>query len=372
MEEVSEKTSLSEEKIKEYLKKTPAVLIAVVSAIVTVMSAIIGYAGRLSNVAYLKYWNVDELYATLETKNVAYLAVNSVMWMVAITIANGIAERAVANYYHYSVVERYIQKQIGVCLKIYKSSEKQVVLIEKDFWSNKHATEKDFFLWKKIASIKEDLKLQRQALKELKYENRHNIWRWKKALIIDSVAAEAILFFTAWLSFTAVSLTELASITLLSFLQLALAFFYSYENTKNQRETLRKHSQESVFKKENLRLSERIKKLKKSESEQYEKNRGYFKVDFKSVILLALATIVAVLFVMPLAGFLSAKSQRRFKILLHETTNEMVVFHNEDTYILEEAEINENTITINTAKQRILKTNDIAFEKMTFDTVVKK
>lgn len=69
-------------------------------------------------------------------------------------------------------------------------------------------------------------------------------------------------FFTAWLSFTAVSLTELTSITLLSFLQLALAFFYSYENTKNQRETLRKHSQESVFKKENLRLSERIKKIK--------------------------------------------------------------------------------------------------------------
>ena len=372
MEEVNEKTSLSEEKIKEYLKKTPTVLIAVVSAIVTVMSVIIGYAGRLSNVAYLKYWNVDELYATLETKNVAYLAVNSVMWMVAITIANGIAERAVANYYHYSVVERYIQKQIGVCLKIYKSSEKQVVLIEKDFWSNKHATEKDFFLWKKIASIKEDLKLQRQALKELKYENRHNIWRWKKALIIDSVAAEAILFFTAWLSFTVVSLTELTSITLLSFLQLALAFFYSYENTKNQREALRKHSQESVFAKENLRLSERIKKLKKSESEQYEKNRGHFKVDFKSVILLVLATIVAVLFVMPLAGFLSAKSQRRFKILPHETTNEIVVFHNEDTYILEEAKINENTITINTAKQRILKTNDIAFEKMTFDTVVKK
>lgn len=372
MEEVNEKTSLSEEKIKEYLKKTPAVLIALVSAVVTTMSVIIGYAGRLSNVAYLKYWNVDELYATLETKNVAYLAVNSVMWMVAIIIANGIAERAVANYYHYSVVERYIQKQIGVCLKIYKSSEKQAVLIEKDFWSNKHATEKDFFLWKKIASIKEDLKLQRQALKELKYENLHNIWRWKKALIIDSVAAEAILFFTAWLSFTAVSLTELTSITLLSFLQLALAFFYSYENTKNQRETLRKHSQESVFKKENPRLSERIKKLKKSESEQYEKNRGHFKVDFKSVILLVLATIVAVLFVMPLAGFLSAKSQRRFKILPHETTNEIVVFHNEDTYILEEAEINENTITINTAKQRILKTNDIAFEKMTFDTVVKK
>ena len=43
-----------------------------------------------------------------------------------------------------------------------------------------------------------------------------------------------------------------------------------------------------------------------------------------------------------------------------------------DTYILEEAKIDENTIVIDTSKQRILKTDDISFEKRTFDFVVKK
>lgn len=66
-------------------------------------------------------------------------------------------------------------------------------------------------------------------------------------------------------------------------------------------------------------------------------------------------------------------SQRKHFIFLQmKTKTKLLIFHSEDTYILEKAEINENIITIDTTKQRILKTNDIAFEKMTFDTVVKK
>ncbi len=34
---------------------------------------------------YLKYWNIDELYAALETKNIIYLAVNSIAWVIAVS-----------------------------------------------------------------------------------------------------------------------------------------------------------------------------------------------------------------------------------------------------------------------------------------------
>lgn len=56
----------------------------------------------------------------------------------------------------------------------------------------------------------------------------------------------------------------------------------------------------------------------------------------------------------------------------HPEKNEVVIFCNENFYILEEAEINGNSITINTSNQHILKSDDISLEKMTFDTVVKK
>ena len=68
MENVSENMNSKKDEFKLYLRKNPSILIALVSAAVTIISVIIGYAGRLSNIAYLKYWNIDELYAALETK----------------------------------------------------------------------------------------------------------------------------------------------------------------------------------------------------------------------------------------------------------------------------------------------------------------
>ena len=81
MENVSENMNSKKDEFKLYLRKNPSILIALVSAAVTIISVIISYAGCLSNIAYLKYWNIDELYAALETKNIIYLAVNSIAWL---------------------------------------------------------------------------------------------------------------------------------------------------------------------------------------------------------------------------------------------------------------------------------------------------
>ena len=61
-----------------------------------------------------------------------------------------------------------------------------------------------------------------------------------------------------------------------------------------------------------------------------------------------------------------------FLIVTENEKSEAILFHGGDTYILEEAKIDENTIVIDTSKQRILKTDDISFEKKTFESVVKK
>ena len=112
--------------------------------------------------------------------------------------------------------------------------------------------------------------------------------------------------------------------------------------------------------------------MKQLESEQYEKNQQSFKFDFTSVLLLGIILLLMVLILMPLDGYTTAVSKKTFYIFTNENQNEAIIFHSEDTYILEKAEINEKSITINTSKQRIMKTTDITFEKMTFDTVVKK
>lgn len=48
MENVSENMNSKKDEFKLYLRKNPSILIALVSAAVTIISVIIGYAGRLS------------------------------------------------------------------------------------------------------------------------------------------------------------------------------------------------------------------------------------------------------------------------------------------------------------------------------------
>lgn len=372
MEEVNEKTSLSEEKIKEYLKKTPAVLIALVSACVTVMSVIIGYAGRLSNVAYLKYWNVDELYAALETKNIVYLVVDSIAWIIAVSLTSTIIESAFVKHYHYSTFARYGKRQIRAFLKAHSSRKKQLASIEKMFWNHKKSTAEDFEIWEGIETTQKGLNEQEQLLKSLIKGNRRELWVWRGIFFAHYAAAELILFITMWLSKAAITASENFVAFLLSICSLLVSSILAYWRTRNQRKSISESTDKIIAGKDELDFFEQIEKMKQLESEQYEKNQQSFKFDFTSVLLLGIILLLMVLILMPLDGYTTAVSKKTFYIFTNEGKNEAIIFHSEDTYVLEDAEINENAITINTARQRILKTNDIAFEKMTFDTVVKK
>ena len=52
-----------------YLRKNPSLIIAVVSAIVTLTSAIMSFSCRLATVTFLRYWNIDTLYAAYNVPN---------------------------------------------------------------------------------------------------------------------------------------------------------------------------------------------------------------------------------------------------------------------------------------------------------------
>lgn len=372
MENVSENMNSKKDEFKLYLRKNPSILIALVSAAVTIISVIIGYAGRLSNIAYLKYWNIDELYAALETKNIIYLVVNSIAWVIAVSFTSTIIESAFVKHYHYSIFARYAKKQIKAFLKAYSARKKQLASIEKMFWNHKKSTAEDFEIWEGIETTQKGLNEQEQLLKTLIKGNRRELWVWRGILFVHYAAAELILFITMWLSKTAITASENFVAFLLSICSLLVSSILAYWRTRNQRKSISESADKIIAGKDGLDFFEQIEKMKQLESEQYEKNQQSFKFDFTSVLLIGIILLLMVLILMPLDGYTTAVSKKTFYIFTNEGQNEAIIFHSEDTYILEDAEINENAITINTAKQRILKTNDIAFEKMTFDTVVKK
>ena len=100
--------------------------------------------------------------------------------------------------------------------------------------------------------------------------------------------------------------------------------------------------------------------------------RSLHKLSFEGVLYGSFILTAIILISMPVEGYFNARLSQTFLIITENERIEAVLFHGGDTYILEEAKIDENTIVIDTSKQRILKTDDISFEKRTFDFVVKK
>lgn len=70
--EENEKTEKNAGDIKKevfgFLKSNPSLIVAIISAIITIITILSNYAGRLANVVYLKYWGIDSLYSTIKQR----------------------------------------------------------------------------------------------------------------------------------------------------------------------------------------------------------------------------------------------------------------------------------------------------------------
>lgn len=313
--------------ILDYLKKNPSVAIAVVSAAITIMSVISSYAGRLANVAYLKYWGIDSLYATIETKGVMYRVSNAIIWFVSIFIIGTLLQKVFVKYCHFSTPIFYLKKESR------KSSKKEKAVISE--------------------------KLQIDIIVA---------YFWKMRLLGCLCLAAIILFLIIWLSTTAITSIEILSAAFQTISVWGFVTFLSYHSTKNQRDAIKtgfkNHSDISVL--------ERFKRAREIETTQFELNQVLHGLNFEGILYGLFILISMILISMPVEGYLNARLSQTFLIVTENGRSEAILFHGDDTYILEEAKIDENTIVIDTSKQRILKTDDISFEKRTFESVVKK
>ncbi len=352
-----------------YLKANPSLIIAVVSAIVTGVSLFSSYVGRLANVVYLKYWKIDSFYAGIEKINVLYRIVESAIWIVAILGVSIILQNVFIRYYHYSAFNRYAKAKLKELSREHHQTLKQNMQAEENFWSDKSSTAEDFLIWKLISLNKKRLADRKEEIRQVNEMNNRAIWSWRSFLILALIGSEILLFFSSWVATIAITFNEL----LLTFFQSSTILIFisvlSYRSTKNQRasqiESVMSENPDAPF-------AECVDQMQRLENEQYERNRFVYKPDLKTFLLNLLLATAMIFVSMPIEGYCNARLTRSFWIVSENEKNEAIIFHGEDTYIFEEVEFDENTIIIDTSKQRILKTDDISFEKRTFDSVVKK
>ena len=329
--EENEKTEKNAGDIKKevfgFLKSNPSLIVAIISAIITIITILSNYAGRLANVVYLKYWGIDSLYSTIETKGILYRVSNAIIWFVSIFIVSTLLQKVFVEYCHYSTPVSYLKKELR------KSSKKG----------------KEF--------ISEELQIDIIIA-----------YFWKIRLFGYLCLSAIILFLVIWLSTTAITPIEILLVAFQTVLVWGFVIFLSYRNTKNQRDAIKtgfkNHSDISVL--------ERFKRAREIEITQYELNQVLYKLSFEGALYGSFILTAIILISMPVEGYFNARLSRTFLIITENERIEAVLFHGGDTYILEEAKIDENTIVIDTSKQRILKTDDISFEKRTFESVVKK
>ena len=345
--------------ILDYLKKNPSVAIAVVSAAITIMSILSSYAGRLANITFLKYWGIDSSYAGLEKENVLYRVVNSAIWIAVIWSISILLQNVFIRIYHDSISYHYAKNEIKNLVKMHKQGLEELKKTEKAFWSDKSATEADYARWLIIKAHKMHLENQSTELNQLQKIVHGDIRGFQKRVLVYLIVAEVVLFLAMWLSTLSSNLSTILTTFIGSASILIIISLLSFHVTKNQRDTLKKQPADDSEKD----FSERAEAIRKLEREQYELNYLIYKPQLKDFIFNLLVATIMILLSMPIEGYFNARLSQTFLIVTENEKSEAILFHGGDTYILEEAKIDENTIVIDTSKQRILKTDDISFEK---------
>ena len=351
-----------EKRAWKYLRKNPSLIIAVVSAIVTLTSAIMSFSCRLATVTFLRYWNIDTLYAAYNVPNLGSIFAISFIFLLCGTISMFVVKNTVSKFIHNTTTGR-------CCNQVFRILSHRINKEDKELKSRVHLARLDarrmsIYLQKEL--IQKARKLEKILFGKEICEGVFEI------LVVWGLVA--ILFWIILAALTDivnfVMVTILSALCMIEFIAMALLGSVSQLKVSGKKAVETKL--DKAIENNNNTLSF-VDEIKEDEEKIFKSERFEFSItSWKRFFLMYIYIIVVLVIAAALSGREMAKDKRIFECLVTPKKTEVVIFCNENFYILEEAEINGNSITINTSNQHILKSDDISLEKMTFDTVVKK
>lgn len=92
---------------------------------------------------------------------------------------------------------------------------------------------------------------------------------------------------------------------------------------------------------------------------------------FTQVLAILLSIFVSFV-IFSSSNYISVKTQKTFPIVSDSNSQCAIVYQNSQYAILENVDINDKSIIINTSRQKIIKINDLEYEYRSFDEVIKK
>lgn len=359
--------------IFDFFKEHTTLLVTCVSAATATMSVILHYAVGRMNYAYLEYWGITTLHANTNNQNELYTAICSLLFCLSLMIIHGLLSGTSDAFRYYNKLLLKTNLLIKDSKRLNKETQRKIHILAGKIDSlspkenEKPALEE---IKKKIDEYEAHTsKMQEstQSLIEVKRSFRRKIfWEIIAAIAFSWLLGSLSLILLGsaatikrGLPPVQIILSIIALDLLIYFLPAYFTTWYSHHKSKKEEthETLLDLIDSGFpdFPIDKFVING-IKPMLSDKS-------------LKAGLVKLVITIITLLFMMSAIGTTSAKEKRTFPLYNDDTTLYAIVYFSGSTVILEEAFCQDDQITIDTSKQRILTTEDLSYNMVSFESV---
>lgn len=360
-------------KIFDYFKEHTGLLVTCVSALVAIMSCILHFAVGRMNYAFLAYWDISTLHANISNQSEFYIVACALLYILSIMLIHGLLSKT-------SDIFQFYCECLLITNRCIKMSKKRTQIVKKDLNSISKELKQFSPEEKKLDKWKE-IKERIDQYYEILGKSLQSIKSTKKTRLLVIIKVTIQIIFAVILSYLMGNLFSfLVNITstfgesirlsrTVLFIIVFDLFGYFLPAFVVSLRASKKYKNDDVF--------ERALELTNSEFPKFPfENTKHWKIKnifrdrtLKSASVLLTVSMLCVLLISSSIGNITATQQKRFPIYCDGSTSYAIVYFSNATVIMEEASVQDETIVIDTTKQRILTTDDLSYNTRVFTNV---
>lgn len=361
-------------KIFDYFKEHTGLLVTSISALVAIMSFILRFAVGRMNYAYLAYWDIASLHANISNQNELYLALGTLLYICALLIIQTLISRTADAFKHYNGLLLGINRIMKGSRKTHRQLTKMMRQVFKD-WKNMSNEERNSERGRKIRDqIDKECELAKKGTQTLKNVNksRNRMILWVSIQIFIAIALSYLLgsLFLILLN-VSTSMREGFRLSIIVVIHIITNLLFYFVPAY-----LRARRQIKQFKDDEIH--DKVLELANSDAPGFpfenlmkEGIKPLFSDKKLKLAIVAIAFVMASLvLLLSFAGTLSAEQKRCFPLYSDNSASYAIVYFSGTTVFMEEAVVQDGTITIDTTKQRIVTKDDLSYSLKVFEEVV--
>lgn len=369
-------------KIFNYFKENTAILIAVISALITFIGATLSFALYIRERNYLNYWGYNDIDIIVNSdKQLPFLVLAFVFVFVNILIPL-ILVKSWENFWDNLIINKYSSIIINESKKINLKSKFLLTKVKIALFFIKRLKnipkEKAEKIYADIEEVKQDIDTRNDLIKRSKEANK-NLAKYCFKELLPSLFLAFFILFLSNVFFILTSLTQV-KLYIVFVISMILTFFIILESFFLGKPLNIK--EKAIFEKAYKENTEEAKNILKSTLNQGNSNYLVNEVllgeikkirdrDLVFSIFIILISLIFVFFLNFLSIKVETSEKKTFSIADINGQKYVLIYNNENSFYLDEAYISENEIVINTKRQRIISSNDFLTEVKTFNSVEK-